>query len=276
PRTGTLTIAGKTFTVDEAGASCTYALDPPSASFGGPGGASTATVTAPGGCAWNALSDSPWITFPNGSSGSGSGTLDYNVAANPDVTPRQGTITVEGQTLTIDQAAACLFCDDFEDDVLALDWNYIKPVWSETGGQLIGTPASRKAIAVATPAFSGCVNCSVQTAMSSTGGSTGRVWLLGWYAGKTDLVEVLMKEPNDKWVLKQVSGGHVVAKSKFGAAIVPGTVYAVELSFDGTVFHLSIDGVERIVMAPGGPVPSGTVGFQCRNTTAAFDEITVN
>jgi hypothetical protein len=102
------------------------------------------------------------------------------------------------------------------------------------------------------------------------------VWLLGWYAGKTDVVEVLMKEPNDKWVLKQVSGGHVVAKSKFAATIDPGTVYTVDVSFDGTAFHLSIDGVERILMPAGGPVSTGTVGFQCRNTTAKFDEIVVN
>lgn len=276
PRTGTLTIAGETFTVDQSGAACTYALAPSSTNVAGPGGSFSATVTAPGGCAWNALSDSTWITFPNGNSGSGSGTLDYSVDPNPDTTPRQGTITVEGQTLTVDQAAGCLFCDDFENGVLAPDWNYAQPSWSETGGQLIGTPASRKAQAVATPAFAGCVNCSIHTALSTTGGTGGRAWLLGWYTDKKNSVQLLMKEGTDKWLLKQVSGGSVVAKAKFAAPIDPGTTYAVDLTFDGTSFRVSIDGVEHIVMTPGAPVTSGTVGFQCRSTTAAFDEITVN
>src|SRR5262249_4030296 len=55
----------------------------------------------------------------------------------------------------------CLFCDDFEDDQLASDWNYIKPSWNESAGSLVGTTA-RKAIAVASPAFGGCQICSVE------------------------------------------------------------------------------------------------------------------
>ena len=276
PRQGTLTVAGKTFTVDQSGAPCSYILTPSSANVAGAGGSFTATVTAPGGCAWDALSDSAWITFPNGSSGSGNGNLDYNVASNPDTTPRQGTITVEGQTLTIDQAAGCLFCDDFEDGILASNWDYAMPSWSETGGQLVGTPASRKALAVAAPAFAGCVNCSIHTALSTTGGIGGRAWVLGWYIDKKNSVQLLMKEANDKWLLKQVSGGQVVAKTKFAAPIDPGTTYVVDLSFDGTSIHVSIDGVERMLLAPGAPMSVGTVGFQVRSTTAAFDEIAVN
>ena len=37
-----------------------------------------------------------------------------------------------------------LYSDDFEDGVLATDWNYVKPAWTEVGGNLEGTPTRWK------------------------------------------------------------------------------------------------------------------------------------
>jgi subtilisin family serine protease len=58
-----------------------------------------------GGCNWAASSNAPWITIVSGAPGSGPGTLRYQVAENPTTSPRTGTVTIAGQTLTISQSA---------------------------------------------------------------------------------------------------------------------------------------------------------------------------
>ena len=68
-RTGTMTIAGKTFTLNEAGVSCSYAISPTSKSFDSNGGTGAIAVTAPSGCSWNASSTASWISILSGSSG---------------------------------------------------------------------------------------------------------------------------------------------------------------------------------------------------------------
>jgi bacillolysin len=109
-RTGTMTIGGQTFTVEQA-SGCTYALDPTSASFGSDGGSGTVAVTAGTGCAWTAASHDSWITVTGGSSGSGNGTVSYGVA--PSATPaRTGTMTIGGQTFTVEQASGCTYALD--------------------------------------------------------------------------------------------------------------------------------------------------------------------
>ena len=275
PRTGTITVQGQTLVINQDGAACSYDVSPTGANYTAAGGSGSATITALAGCTWSANSDVAWITFPNGNTGSGDGVLDYDVAANPDSTARQGTITVQGQTLTIDQAAGCLFCDDFEDGVLASDWTYIKPSWSEASGHLIGA-AVKKAIAVASPVFSGgCTNCTIHTSLSTSGGHGNRVSLLAWYVDNKNFVELMMKQENGKWILKQRSAGRIVAKAKFfsPAPIVVNQTYAVDLSFDGTTFSLVIDGVDAVALVSGAAVNPGTVGFETRKTTAFFEDI---
>ena len=107
-RTGTIAIAGQTFTVGQAAAppppppSCTYTIAPTSESIAAAGGAGTAiTVTASGTCAWTAISNAPsWITITAGASRHGSwvGELyccgEYRCGA-------KGTMTIAGQTFTV-------------------------------------------------------------------------------------------------------------------------------------------------------------------------------
>jgi len=107
PRTGTMTIAGQTFTVNQSGNSCSYSLLPTSASFTASGGSNTVNVSAGAGCAWTAVSNAAWVTITSGASGSGNGALDYTVAANPTTSSRQGTMTIAGLTFTVDQAPNC-------------------------------------------------------------------------------------------------------------------------------------------------------------------------
>lgn len=172
-------------------------------------------------------------------------------------------------------AAGCLYCDDFQDDVLSSSWTYLKPSWAETGGALVGTPTGRLAATVATPAFAGCTSCSVEVSVQTTGGPFGKVWLLAWRQSNRDDVELLIKQDSDRWILRQRVNGVIAIKAKAVSAIAPNTSYDVKLVYDGTNFTLYVDGAGLIVM-PAAAVPSGTVGFEAKNTTASFGFVLVN
>jgi hypothetical protein len=105
PRTGTLTIAGQTFTVNQAAISCTYTLGSTSASV--PSTANTGSLSLVTGtsCSWTAVSNVSWVTITAGASGTGIGTVTYSVAANTGGA-RTGTLTIAGQPFTISQAGA--------------------------------------------------------------------------------------------------------------------------------------------------------------------------
>jgi predicted extracellular nuclease len=103
-RTGTITIAGQTFTIMQAGAGgdCTYSISPANGSFGVSGGTGSVSVSAMGGCGWTATSNVTWISITSGSSGVGDGTVNYSVTPNSGPR-RSGTITIAGQIFTVKQ-----------------------------------------------------------------------------------------------------------------------------------------------------------------------------
>jgi hypothetical protein len=104
PRSGTITIAGQTFTVSQAGKVCPYAIFPSSQSIAAAGGPGRVSVTTGSGCGWTATSNVTWITVTSGSSGTGNGTVYYSAAANTITAPRSGTITVAGKIFKVFQA----------------------------------------------------------------------------------------------------------------------------------------------------------------------------
>ena len=105
-RTATLTIAGQSFTLTQAGVPCSYTVGTTTVNL-----AATATtgnsvpVTATSGCGWTATTTASWLTLTT-ASGTGSGTLVFSAAANPNASARSATITVGAQTITVTQAAA--------------------------------------------------------------------------------------------------------------------------------------------------------------------------
>ena len=94
-RTGTLAIAGQTFTLtQQAGGGCTYSISPTSNTMGAGGGTGSVGVTAGAGCAWTASTNAgswDWMGISSGSSGSGNGTV---------------TLAIAGQTFTVTQGTA--------------------------------------------------------------------------------------------------------------------------------------------------------------------------
>lgn len=111
-RTGTLRIAGSTFTITQAGAPCAFTLSPLLASLAS-SDATTATVTvnSGAGCGWTATSSATWITITSGASGNGTGTVNYSVAQNTGTTSRVGSMTIAGKSFAVIQPAttACAF-----------------------------------------------------------------------------------------------------------------------------------------------------------------------
>jgi hypothetical protein len=100
-RTGTATIGGQTFTVNQA---CASVISPTSRQLDdGVYTEQTVRVTTISGCTWTATSNASWLTITSGASGNGSGQVTFDVAANPGAV-RTGTLTIANQMLTVIQA----------------------------------------------------------------------------------------------------------------------------------------------------------------------------
>lgn len=56
-------------------------------------------------CAWTAVSNDPFITITGATNGAGNGSVRFSVAGNTNTAPLTGTMTIAGQTVTINQAA---------------------------------------------------------------------------------------------------------------------------------------------------------------------------
>jgi hypothetical protein len=116
PRTGTLTVAGRTHTVTQEGVApptCSYSIAPESQTVGVSGGQETVSVTSGPACGWSATSNADWITVSGGASGSGDGQVQYIVAAHDGRNSRTGTLTIAGHTHTVQQSGS----RDDEDEV---------------------------------------------------------------------------------------------------------------------------------------------------------------
>jgi len=105
-RQGTLTVAGKTYTVYQDGAPCLYSLSASGAEVGAAGGSGSVDLTASNAdCSWTAVSSAPeWLSVTAGAAGTGSGTVSFAVGVNAgDI--RTATLTIGGQTFTVQQAS---------------------------------------------------------------------------------------------------------------------------------------------------------------------------
>ncbi len=105
PRTGTLTIAGRTFTVSQIDAApepCAYDINLSRDSFPAIGGTGFIRVSARSGCTWTATNNASWITFTSNTSGDGGGRVDFLVLPNPGGARSSGVV-VAGQSFSVSQ-----------------------------------------------------------------------------------------------------------------------------------------------------------------------------
>ena len=116
PRSASITIAGQSYTVMQGGPDtvCFDGIDPASDSYGASGGSGSVDMTAEHGCSWSAVANDAWITITGidgygvcgeDSTDGGPGTVHYSVDSNPGAGSRVGTITIGGQTHTVNQEA---------------------------------------------------------------------------------------------------------------------------------------------------------------------------
>lgn len=110
PRSTVIIIGGLPYTIFQGatnsgtGPSCTYSISPTSMQAAATGASGSVAVAAAAGCSWSTTPGPSWITFTGATSGSGNGTVSLSVAANTDAA-RTGTVTIAGQTFTVNQAA---------------------------------------------------------------------------------------------------------------------------------------------------------------------------
>jgi hypothetical protein len=102
-RTGTLTVAGQTFTVNQA-SGCSFSLSStlldnvPST-----GGSGSVNVTASNAaCTWTATTTDNFLNITSGASGTGNGTVTFTVGNNGGGA-RTGHLTIAGITFTVNQ-----------------------------------------------------------------------------------------------------------------------------------------------------------------------------
>jgi hypothetical protein len=106
-RSGTLIVAGRTVTVAQS-LGCSFTVSSTSVNVAAQAASATIQVDAGPGCAWNAQSQTPWITITSGATGSGPGAVAFSVTAS-DGPARSGTLIVAGRTITVTQSVGCAY-----------------------------------------------------------------------------------------------------------------------------------------------------------------------
>jgi RHS repeat-associated protein len=115
--------------------SCATAISPTSAYFLSAGTEASVDVITPDGCAWTASSNVAWMDITSAPSGTGNDTVTYIVRDNFTGIPRQGTLTIAGQTFTVTQDGGTV-----DDCVISLSEQFRSfPARSDTGSLSVFT-----------------------------------------------------------------------------------------------------------------------------------------
>ena len=101
-RTGTVSIAGQTFTVTQAAGVCAYTVTPGTLSVSAAGLTSSFSISTAAGCSWSASGMPAWITISTATQ-TGPGLLSYTIA--PTTTARSATLTIAGKSVVVNQSA---------------------------------------------------------------------------------------------------------------------------------------------------------------------------
>ena len=172
-----------------------------------------------------------------------------------------------------------LLRDEFQNS--QMDWIVKSGDWTEQGWFSQGSinTSTNKAIASAPIPWqpsgeTGCSRCTIETAIKIEGGAGAKVVVHAWKQNRSNRVELSIREDTDKWKLKQLVNGRVVASKSKTFVVNPDTIYRIKLRYDGSKFQLWVD--DTLLMSLESPLaPAGTAGFEVKNTSASFDYILI-
>ena len=104
PRSGTITVAGTTFTVQQASATsqCGYSVSSTNLGVAASGGTVVLSVHTEPGCAWSVSGIPSWLTVSGSSQGSGSANVSLTAANNPNGA-RSASVAVAGVSVPVRQ-----------------------------------------------------------------------------------------------------------------------------------------------------------------------------
>ncbi len=103
PRAGVLSLAGQSFTVNQAGWSCTYKVSPTNRPHGYGATSGAISVTTGDNCPWSAINTNDWITITSGTNYLGSNSVSYTAAANTMPAERLGLMLIADQIVSLRQ-----------------------------------------------------------------------------------------------------------------------------------------------------------------------------
>jgi hypothetical protein len=177
----------------------------------------------------------------------------------------------------IGNVSTCTYSDDFNDGVLT--WIELKPIVTETGGNLslIPAPNKKKAATASDVVFAGCQICTNNfEGVQFTGGVFAKTFLNTNFIDKRNTLQLIIKENLGRAVLKFKSGGVTVGKAKGLFTFDPNTPYDFIVAYDGTMVTVSVNGSTLITMTPSSSIPSGIVTVESKFQTTMMDSFCSN
>ncbi len=103
-RTGNLVVADQVFAMSQWGTNCSVAIAPSAQLLPDAGGAGQVSVLANTKCDWTILNTNAWITLTSAATGTGNGTVTFQVAPNASATARTGLLDIGGELFTLTQS----------------------------------------------------------------------------------------------------------------------------------------------------------------------------
>ena len=219
---------------------CQYSLNQGGQVFTAAGGSGTVTITTGPGCAWSVANLPPGVTITGASSGTGSGTVNFQVAAGSSGV--SSAFMIGGQTFTIEQQAPSI-----------------------AGLNLIGSMPHIAAAENWTTAFT-LVN-------KGTTPATARLSLFGDPSGTLDLPLAFPQQPPSAGPLlassldRSIAANASLIVDSAGAQLPPVQIGSAQLSATG-----SVDGFAIFHLIPG--AQEAVVPMETRNASSyllAFD-----
>ena len=105
-----------------------------------------------------------------------------------------------------------------------------------------------------------------------------RVSLIGWYSSSTNQVEVALMQDKQKLQITQTAFG-LKAQKSVAFSILANTDYDVKTTFDGTEFHVFVNGVDKLSLLSIGS-PAGNLKLRVKSgskkkVTGKFQSVAV-